>query len=767
VLASGCAWRRAAAEPPTFVTVRVVDETGAPVPDAAFVGTDGVAVGLANAIPLSHDDAGLVVAEGYLDEPTILDPDVAEVTVRLWRRTGSDGTARVAMQFGGDVMLGRRYQEPAIGSDTARARSAAEARSVVRGIGPIMRAADATFVNLETVVGDLPSDAAFDGKRFLLQSPSLVLAALDEMGVDLAALGNNHAYDWKDEGVASTLAALDGAGIAHAGAGLDAQTARAGRIIDVAGVSVATLSYTSVNGDFVNDQLPTRDDPVPGDLDPSEAWQYQPRTFGFGRVGDELFMERAPRRIGDAWRAFEAIEARVGDERVAALWRALTAPDAYPELQDWVARRGHGGAAALRRDELAADVAAQRAAGAAVVVVQIHGGFQFSEVAGEALRDSAHAAIDAGADLVVAHHPHVLQGFEWYRGRLIAHSLGNLLFDQDFLATFPSVILRTVWEGDRMLEARVVPLTIDRYRPVAVAGSARVDVLRMLDARSALTASSARVEPLVVGSVIDPAVTADATVRLDGTTGVIGRGRTEATLTGALDADGRLELPPCSVVRTADVPVELGVDLFRWGSIDDHTADGFDDPGTQWSLGRGVRADGNRDAHLRMQGSADAGRRMRSVARLGTPAHRWYDSDGAPIDSLPSYTLSVQIRRAGTASPEFHVDRYLGEDADPTSDPSSTVLSEGKVTLPIGEIGDWEHVELDVSGLVNAPDADTWATAIMPSFVLPPGSSSVDLDDVRVLEWRPMPAVAGLWAPADVVRGEPGTPVRLTISTCR
>ena len=82
---------------------------------------------------------------------------------------------------------------------------------------------------------------------------------------------------------------------------------------------------------------------------------------------------------------------------------------------------------------------------------------------------AAHAAIDAGADLVVGHHPHVLQGFEWYKGRLIAYSLGNFVFDQDFLSTFPSVILRTIFEGNRMIDARIIPLTIDRYR----AGSCR------------------------------------------------------------------------------------------------------------------------------------------------------------------------------------------------------------------------------------------------------------------------------------------------------
>ena len=41
------------------------------------------------------------------------------------------------------------------------------------------------------------------------------------------------------------------------------------------------------------------------------------------------------------------------------------------------------------------------------------------------VRAFAHAVVDAGADLVAGHGPHVLRGMEWYRGRLIAYSLGN------------------------------------------------------------------------------------------------------------------------------------------------------------------------------------------------------------------------------------------------------------------------------------------------------------------------------------------------------
>ena len=104
------------------------------------------------------------------------------------------------------------------------------------------------------------------------------------------------------------------------------------------------------------------------------------------------------------------------------------------------------------------------------------------------LQEVAHASIDAGADIVIGHHPHVLQGFEWYDGKLIAYSLGNLVFDQDFLATYASTMLRVVYEGDRLIEAKVYPLSLEGYRPLPAADALAEDILRTIDARSATPA---------------------------------------------------------------------------------------------------------------------------------------------------------------------------------------------------------------------------------------------------------------------------------------
>lgn len=65
-----------------------------------------------------------------------------------------------------------------------------------------------------------------------------------------------------------------------------------------------------------------------------------------------------------------------------------------------------------------------------VVIVSMHSGIEYQPRPSQKQIDFAHAAIDAGATLVIGHHPHVVQPREMYRGREIYYSLGNFVFDQ-------------------------------------------------------------------------------------------------------------------------------------------------------------------------------------------------------------------------------------------------------------------------------------------------------------------------------------------------
>lgn len=78
--------------------------------------------------------------------------------------------------------------------------------------------------------------------------------------------------------------------------------------------------------------------------------------------------------------------------------------------------------------DIRADVTALREAGCDIVIASFHWGSEYKYDFTAEQRKIGRAAIDAGADVVVGHHPHVIQGIEKYKDRYIIYSLGNLVF---------------------------------------------------------------------------------------------------------------------------------------------------------------------------------------------------------------------------------------------------------------------------------------------------------------------------------------------------
>ena len=64
-----------------------------------------------------------------------------------------------------------------------------------------------------------------------------------------------------------------------------------------------------------------------------------------------------------------------------------------------------------------------------IVVVNFHFGEEYNFTHNQRQEDLAHAAADAGADIIIGHHPHVIQDVQEYHGSIIAYSLGNFIFD--------------------------------------------------------------------------------------------------------------------------------------------------------------------------------------------------------------------------------------------------------------------------------------------------------------------------------------------------
>lgn len=81
-----------------------------------------------------------------------------------------------------------------------------------------------------------------------------------------------------------------------------------------------------------------------------------------------------------------------------------------------------------KMDKVKNDIKELKSKGASIVVVSFHWGIEGSYHANSEQKQIAHFAIDNGADLVIGHHPHVIQGIERYKGKIISYSLGNFCF---------------------------------------------------------------------------------------------------------------------------------------------------------------------------------------------------------------------------------------------------------------------------------------------------------------------------------------------------
>lgn len=96
-----------------------------------------------------------------------------------------------------------------------------------------------------------------------------------------------------------------------------------------------------------------------------------------------------------------------------------------------------------------------------LIVISFHWGDEYEDMANDRQRATAKALIDAGADLVVGHHPHVVQELEAYGDGWVAYSLGNFVFDQTFSEeTMAGAVLKVKLLKGAVVEAELVPFTI-------------------------------------------------------------------------------------------------------------------------------------------------------------------------------------------------------------------------------------------------------------------------------------------------------------------
>ncbi len=151
------------------------------------------------------------------------------------------------------------------------------------------------------------------------------------------------------------------------------------------------------------------------------------------------------------------------------------------------------GIAPIRPQDIQKDIKALRDR-VDVLIVSLHWGIEYDSLPSKKQRALAHSIIDWGADLIVGHHPHVMQGVELYKGKVIAYSLGNFIFDQKGKGTDRSFILACTFHKKGPYSAEIIPL--DRFRtyfPKVAEGESRNSILKELRKRSLPVNADARV----------------------------------------------------------------------------------------------------------------------------------------------------------------------------------------------------------------------------------------------------------------------------------
>lgn len=126
----------------------------------------------------------------------------------------------------------------------------------------------------------------------------------------------------------------------------------------------------------------------------------------------------------------------------------------------FVATETQPGHAWLTPQNLSTDIAQARIL-ADFVIVFPHWGIEYTFAADALQQQLAHAAIDAGADLVVGMHPHDIQNNEMYKGKPIIYSLGNFVFDLMFGPESHGNLLTLTIQKNTLLDWKLVPITIN------------------------------------------------------------------------------------------------------------------------------------------------------------------------------------------------------------------------------------------------------------------------------------------------------------------
>ena len=343
----------------------------------------------------------------------------------------------------------------------------------------LLHGGDVTVTNAEMLFHNYEDPpTARPGGTYMRADPRLI-KELRYLGVDMVACANNHAYDFGENGILTNIRYLDQYEMPHAGTGRNLSEARSPTYLDTARGRVALISVTSSG---------------PQGMRAGEQWR-----DGAGRPGANLLRYTTrytvDRPVFDALRrmsqglGLEELKAHRGsnpwqgqfdqDTDTQFFLPNLNNEYQYPEPNGctFVVGETFETRHVADQEDLEGNLQrvrdARRQADWVIVSVHTHENGKTGDDPSDLIVDFAHACVDAGADVVSGHGPHVDRGIEVYKGKPIFYSLAHLTLQNDTVAWMPWENMQRVslgWEATPadFFDARSGREHLDEWRDFAV-----------------------------------------------------------------------------------------------------------------------------------------------------------------------------------------------------------------------------------------------------------------------------------------------------------
>ena len=151
--------------------------------------------------------------------------------------------------------------------------------------------------------------------------------------------------------------------------------------------------------------------------------------------------------------------------------------------EEYGAEANKAGVNSIKEERIAEDIKAIRDQ-VDWVVVNFHWGQELAEVPADWQVKLGHFTVDQGADVIVGHHPHVLQGAEIYKGRPIAYSLGNFIFGGNSRTDYDTAVMQVSLK-DKQMKVEFLPVEVTGYQPKVAQGDRAAAILGNLTQLSA------------------------------------------------------------------------------------------------------------------------------------------------------------------------------------------------------------------------------------------------------------------------------------------